>query len=362
MARQDITILAWPAYRDRQLNPYTSLLYAELERLGCTVVEFSWSRALVRRYDVFHVHWPEAVVAFGGVLRASVKALAMFALVAALRARGTSVFWTVHNLRPHDDRHRRLRTRFAHRWSRMVDAYISLTYAAQEEAQQVLPALAKRSAFVIPHGSYKGEYPDTISQGDARVRLGIPEATTVFVSLGLVRRYKNIPALIRSFRQMMDPNLALIIAGGCSDNRLVGEIREAAGSDPRIHLHLTFIARGDVQVYLRGADLVVQPYSNVLNSGSALLALSFERPVLVPRQGSLGELERHFGSDWVLTYDGVLTAQRLAEAGDRAKRVDAGRVAELQRHMDELNWVQIAQSHLEAYKRVVGKPRDESVG
>ena len=234
-----------------------------------------------------------------------------------------------------------------------MNAYISLTNAAQAEAIEAFPALGKCSSFVIPHGSYKGEYPDTISQADARILLGVHEAETVFVSLGLVRRYKNILILISCFREMADPNAALIVAGECNDEKLANEIREAASSDARVTVDLTFVPRERVQIFLRAADVVVQPYSVVLNSGSTLLALSFDRPILVPRQGSLRELEEHFGPDWVLTYDGLLTSRRLAEAGAFAKKLDGGQLAELQRHISELSWTHIAQSHIEAYRTIL---------
>jgi beta-1,4-mannosyltransferase len=44
---------------------------------------------------------------------------------------------------------------------------------------------------------------------------------------------------------------------------------------------------------MRAADLIALPYKEILNSGSAILALSFDRPILVPAAGALAEL-----SEW----------------------------------------------------------------
>jgi len=41
---------------------------------------------------------------------------------------------------------------------------------------------------------------------------------------------------------------------------------------------------------MNASDWVILPYQNILNSGSALLGLSFGRPMIVPQKGSLPEL------------------------------------------------------------------------
>ena len=61
------------------------------------------------------------------------------------------------------------------------------------------------------------------------------------------------------------------------------------------------------------------PFSDIMHSGSAMLALSFNRPVLVPARGSLPELQMRVGSEWVRTYDGELTAAILKDAAAWAK-------------------------------------------
>ena len=62
------------------------------------------------------------------------------------------------------------------------------------------------------------------------------------------------------------------------------------------------------------ADLMVLPFSQILNSGSALLALSFNVPILVPAQGTLIELAELVGPEWVRTYPDTLTPEILADA------------------------------------------------
>jgi hypothetical protein len=62
------------------------------------------------------------------------------------------------------------------------------------------------------------------------------------------------------------------------------------------------------------AELVVLPYRDVHNSGAALLALSLDRPVLVPDNEVTAELAAEVGPGWVHRYDGELTAETLRRA------------------------------------------------
>ncbi len=100
-------------------------------------------------------------------------------------------------------------------------------------------------------------------------------------------------------------------------------VETAAESDRRIKLDLRRIPSNEVQLLFSAADLVVLPFSDIMHSGSAMLALSFDRPVLVPARGSLPELQMRVGSEWVRTYDGELTPTILKDAAALGKSCDS---------------------------------------
>src|SRR5690606_36704830 len=58
-----------------------------------------------------------------------------------------------------------------------------------------------------------------------------------------------------------------------------------------------------ITALVSAADGFVLNHQAVLNSGSLLLALSFDRPVLARLQGSLTELAEMVGPDWVTPLD-----------------------------------------------------------
>jgi beta-1,4-mannosyltransferase len=151
---------------------------------------------------------------------------------------------------------------------------------------------------------------------------------------------------------MQTPNSVLLIAGEGTPE-LQRKLECAAGCDPRVRLQLGHIPADHVQFYFRAADLVALPYRNILNSGAALLALSFSRPVLVPALGAMNELAASIGAEWVNTYPGDLTPRRLGDALVWA--LGAQRAAEPV--LDDLQWDLISRRTLAAFEQIVSRRR-----
>jgi glycosyltransferase involved in cell wall biosynthesis len=103
-----------------------------------------------------------------------------------------------------------------------------------------------------------------------------------------------------------------------------------------------------VQLFFRAADFVVLPYRDILNSGAALLALSFNRPVLVPNQGAMGELQSSAGAEWVRIYSGDIDAAQLVDG--LAWAVASERPREVR--LDHLEWPRLAEQTLHAYEEI----------
>jgi glycosyltransferase involved in cell wall biosynthesis len=158
---------------------------------------------------------------------------------------------------------------------------------------------------------YTGEYPRDVDREEARERLDLPADARVYAFLGLIRTYKNVPGMIRAFRLIPDAVGRLLVAGRAHDDRLAEEVARAAEGDDRVVLRTDFVPPEEVQLYMGSADLVVLPYAEIFNSGAALLALSFQRPILVPEVPTFVELQEDVGPPWVRTYEGPLSPEAL---------------------------------------------------
>jgi glycosyltransferase involved in cell wall biosynthesis len=308
-----LRVLARPAWSSLKHNPYTSLVYGEVERRGIAIVEYRPYLPWIDRFDVVHVHWPESV--FDHTLAEAIPTTeSLYWGAREAKRRGAKLLWTVHNLSTHEHRHPQFERRFMDRFVAILDGIVVLTRAGQAAACERFPALRSLPAWRVPHPHYRGQYPDTIDRAEARRRLAIDERSRVLLTFGRMYEYKDVPALIRAVRTSPDEDWVVLVVGR-PRTAAVGETLRAEGAgDPRIRYHLTHVDAADVQLFFRAADLVVQPYREILNSGTALLALSFDRPVLLPNHGSGVDLASSFGLPWVHTYDGDLTGDVLRSA------------------------------------------------
>jgi glycosyltransferase involved in cell wall biosynthesis len=233
-------------------------------------------------------------------------------MIDLVRMRGGKIVWTVHNLRAHEGLHPRLEAIFWRRFIPRVDGVISLSRTGLAMASERFHRLRYLPAAVIPHGHYRHQYPPC--EVDSRQALGIAADARVILFFGEVRAYKNVEALVAAFAQAHGPNAVLLVAGRPRDPALAAAISRQAAADSRVRLSFGFIDRADVSKYFAAADLVVLPYRQILNSGAALLALSFNRPVLVPGLGSMYDLQEDFGPGWVQTFSSDLDSASLEQA------------------------------------------------
>lgn len=307
-----LKILAWP--KTSPSSTYFDIIYDRLDPQRFQVDDFTPARALRGRYDILHVHFPDKAVYFKSLRRTLPRLLAIGAIIALMKRRGTRLVWTVHNLESHERWHPRLERWYNAGFTRAVDCCICLNASTRGPLIERYPALAATAHAVMPHPHYRGAYPDTVTRDEARAALGLEPDAKVVLFLGQIRRYKNVPRLIEAFRRLPDPGLRLVIAGKPADPALRDEIAALAAADPRVRPHLDFVPDDRMQHFLNAADLVALPYQDILNSGAAILGLSFRRPVLVPRRGAMGDLAGIVGGQWVRLFDGELTPDELAAA------------------------------------------------
>lgn len=349
-----LRVLGWPAYSNRREQPYNALLYSSMEQHGIQVAEASVARVLSGRYDVLHLHWPDRRVRSARLTDAVLRSAGLIALLDIAHQRRMKVVWTVHNLAAHEGVKREwLERRYWDALTSRLDGFICLSESGVPAARQRHPNLEHIPGFVIPHGHVHGVYPDVLTRDQARATLGIADGAAVIAVIGQVRAYKNIPQLMTAFRSLERDDAVLLVAGRARPESLRDRIVEMARGDSRIRLDLRFVPDDEVQLHLRAADLVVLNYREILNSGSALLALSFDRPLLVPRKGAMADLERSVGAEWVRTYDGDISAPQLQAALEWATRSDRPQRPPL----NHLGWDRIGELTADAFHQLVSGSR-----
>jgi len=345
-----LRVLGWPGFTSENGNPYTRLLYEGMEAEANVEVDgFTMFEPLQRRYDVWHVHWPEDFLSYPSAVAAYFYVTAELLLFAWARLRGTKLVWTIHDVGPHESYHPQLERLFWPLFLPMVDGIISLSETARAEAYDRFPVLRSVPSAIVPHGHYRTAYPDSVPKAKARRQFDLEANVPVALFVGRIRPYKNVVPLIKTFRQWENPEARLIVAGNPVSEELDGRIRAEANEDARVRTDLRFIEEDEIPVLIAAADLVVLPYETIMHSGSALLALSFDRSVLVPDLGAMAELQDRMGPDWVRTYSGSLTPSVLADGMTWARSTGRANRAPV----EDLDWSRLARQTVALYHRVL---------
>jgi beta-1,4-mannosyltransferase len=338
--------------RHEHPNPYITQLYRHLAPLGVDARPAGLAGLVTGSADVWHQHWPDAAIRHPNLLRALWRTGRQFFLMLVARLRGVAVIWTVHNLRGHESHHGGMESWFMRWFVRNIDAAIHLSRTGRALAEAEWPALTRVPSSVVVHGHYRDVFPAPSSRAVARKQLGVADNAVVAAFAGLIRPYKNVPRLITEFARMADPAAVLLVAGAPNDAAESARVTASANGSPAVRLQLEHLNDDALQRVVRAADLVVLPFRETLNSGSAILALSLGRPVLVPRAGALVELEGAVGKAWVRLYDGDLTSETLTSALAWARETKRGEI-----DLSALEWGPIASETMNAYRTALSRGR-----
>jgi glycosyltransferase involved in cell wall biosynthesis len=140
--------------------------------------------------------------------------------------------------------------------------------------------------------------PDTeLTPAEAKHRLGLDKDEKAILFFGKIRPYKGIEHLVAAFKLLSansPEKYRLIIAG--EPNRgakeYLHEIQQSAQTDlneGQVILRFQFIPDEQMELYFKGADVLVLPYNEIFQSGILFLSYSFGLPVVATDVGSFRE-------------------------------------------------------------------------
>jgi beta-1,4-mannosyltransferase len=316
-------------------NPYVIMLRRVLDGLPeVDLRTFTWTRALGGRYDVFHAHWPEILLSGRDPARRLVRRVLFAAFLLRLGVTGTPVVRTAHNVRPH--------TPLSGVEAFLLRALERRTTGVIRLNEQT-PVPAGLGVHTVPHGHYRDWFADHPEPPSTRAHVAF---------VGLIRPYKNVEGLIKAVREAtaLGSEVTLEVAGQPADPGLGTSLRRAADGMPQISLRLEHLSDEDLVDVVGRAELVVLPYRELHNSGAALLALSLDRPVLLPDNEVTRQLAAEVGAGWVLRYSGDLTGEKILAALEQARALPSATRPDLTRRA----WDRAGLDHLAAYRQARG--------
>lgn len=312
----DRLLAVFPAYRD---NPYLNLMLLAPRARGWNVLESLRLEQLEQHLDrlgtgdVFHMHWTSPIVQRhdDDLDEAQARLDRFRTAVDAARTRGARLVWTIHNVLPHDARHLELELDL----NRYLAGAADVVHVMNRDTPTAVSSyyeLDPEKVVHLPHPSYQGVYPDSVSREEARASLGLTDRDHAVLAFGQMRPYKGIDVLVEAVRRTKPSERPVLLLAGrtTSDDR--DEIDRLLGDDVRAVREHDQVEDIDVQRWFRAADTAVFPYRRVLNSGVLHLAASFGVPSVLPDEP---HLRAEFGDEaWVRWFDAGDAAESLRVA------------------------------------------------
>lgn len=312
----------FPSLRKMEGNPYWPMLVSEMESFGVKFIRETpdtftgkWLWANRKVINVLHIHFFQLFYAEKNG-RANFLKVCKFAInLVYARLLGFRVVFTLHDIEP---------TYWLNpKWVDRLGHYFAIKLPERvivhcETAKLLLESKfhRKKGIYLVNHPHYLNTYKSDVSKDEARQHIGVTNKDQfVFTFFGGIRPNKGVEDLIRAFRKLKHENYQLVIAGAVNKPASYSQYLQAlAAGDRRISFHFKLIPDEEIQYFLKSADVVVLPFAKILISGSAILSLSFGRPLITPRMGCLPELLES-GAGWLYEPGNVEDlSKKMAEA------------------------------------------------
>ncbi|MGH9469656.1 MAG: glycosyltransferase [Terriglobia bacterium] len=177
---------------------------------------------------------------------------------------------------------------------RDLDGVVVLDPALKEglSARLKLTRAAAQRIRVLPHGI--GDPVEISSKSEARRRLGLESAETVFLVFGILRKDKRIDLAIEAAKALADSRL--VIAGGPHDftEAAVKELIHRHECESSVLADIGYVPEEKMHAYFSACDAVVIPYDRSFKglSGILTLACGHGKPVIASNVSLLGETVR----------------------------------------------------------------------
>lgn len=296
-------IIFYPPYSDS--NDYINLFVNSLESNGCRVINKAWNgdiklilysmlKVISHKNVIFHFNWLEDNAARKGLLaRIKCELLLIFFKIFGLC--GGKLVWTMHNARSHNEDNR-----YQEYFIKRMLKYISLVVVHCSESIEILQlnyGYSEKKILFVPHGNYCSvikQYPSEKNKNYNKFRI---------LYFGSISYYKGVEKLIKAFNcDFLNENAELVICGKVNDTLLEDRIRLCARQNVNIKLDLRYISNEELGAYISSCDAIVLPYEkeSMQNSGSAILAISCGKPIIIPVFGYIKDI---LDKDFVFSYD-----------------------------------------------------------
>lgn len=261
-------------------NPFVKLLVDKLKKYYIIKVGINALYDKNYSYDIIHFHWPEAVFYWTQPGEKELEELNK--IISFRKEKGSKIIYTRHNIKPHSDRYLNNKNQLYSIIEKNSDYIIHLGNWSRNE--YIRNNTKKTSHAIIYHHIYNMFESPWITKERARDYFNISYDKLVVLAFGDFRNEEEKEWTLRAFNSIEHDDKLLIAPR-------FGKILPSTIHDARHYwLHNKFVDDEELAYYFTVADIVFIQRTDILNSGNLPMAFLFNKFVVGPDIGNVGEI------------------------------------------------------------------------
>ena len=273
------------------------------------------------KVDIIHFHWLGTYIIGRNIIVSAFKFLLFLFELTACKILGVKFLWTVHNLYNHEKYQYKTEIFFNKILFRIIKNVIVHSYGQKKYLKSFYSLGPDIEIDVAYEGNYKKFYSPLLNQSEVRWKLRIDEKKKVFLFFGNIRGYKGVDILISAFKRVSKDNL-LLIAGKPYDSNIKESIEIQIKNEENIIFFPGFASKEETALYFSACDAVVLPYSDIFNSGLAILTISYGKAAIYSDIEFLEEILKDGG--YPFKTGDVSSLSEIIAKSDRNKMIEYG--------------------------------------
>jgi len=291
-----VRVIHLPAYT---VNPYNRLLAEALAKCGlsCELWEYPPQggnpRQLLKRLrkaDLVHWHWLHSFYQGRRRLSFVFRSVLFASVMAELRIRGVPQVVTMHNLLPHEAKHKTWHRRMARVIGCLADRLLVHHRTSIEPVCAVYGGRHKIRVTPLPH---YGETRVAMTPEQLRNKWELRGYDKWAIMFGGIRKYKRLELAVDAAREFSARGIGILIAGKCPDVAYVNSLEKRGLG--RVRFLFRELTDSELDELIVASSVVLLPYSESLTSAAAHLAASRGRPMVCATSVAFAEfIERGF--------------------------------------------------------------------
>ena len=263
-------------------NLFVSLSESAIEEAGYDVCNGSMKN--IFGYDCVILNWFETLPKNKAERIKNYIAKRIF--LSLCKIKGIKVVAIFHNRKPHGAVNDKLQSKMITKLFESVDKIIILSKQSVEYLGELSANPLKQKCFYIPHPNYIGAYGPLVTEQEQI------ESKMKLLFFGGISPYKNIELIIEVARKLKNKKIEFWIVGKPESIEYRSELEKLSAGLGNVVCKFGFVNDEDIPRYMNMCDALILPYDeSTLNSGTVLLAFSYQRTVICPKIAMVEDFE-----------------------------------------------------------------------